>query len=153
MKERRPAGCGCPEAREWYVTGVFDSTSPTTCLRPTGACAWSHHNYKHFGARGLTHEHTRHGPAKYLPTLGEEEIQVIEVETTLRPDLRAGAPESGRTRYARDADTVLGWDEGRDANWSYVECSGGAASARSFHGRPVHAASRTIAAVSRGEAL
>lgn len=112
--------------------------SAPACRLLSAPCVWSHHGYKHFPYRGLRREHTQHGPARYLMALSRDAIEQVERATASAPDRRSGLwPD--KTRYVRFLDHVVGWDEGRDATVSYVECGGGSAS-RWFHGRPMHGA-------------
>ncbi len=83
----------------------------------------------------MTAEHTREGPARYLPAFGPREVCELETGTIQRPDrLRGRTP--AKTEYLRDTGAVIGWDEGEATAISFVECSGGA-SVRAFHGRPI----------------
>jgi len=50
---------------------------------------------------------------------------------------RTTHPPAG-AEYVRDVGEVIGWDDGREARVSFVECSGGDAAGRAFHGRPMH---------------
>jgi hypothetical protein len=100
-------------------------------------CSWSAHNYKHFPFRGMTREHTLHGPARYLPGFDEFAIRALETATS-RTRERSRGSLSGRTEYLRDIGEVIGWDEGQNAEISFVECSG-SPTVRTFHGRPMHA--------------
>jgi hypothetical protein len=100
-------------------------------------CGWTQHGRKHFPHPGLTREHTTHGyPAKYLPGSTPEQIQGIETSTVLAP-ARALSIPPGKAEYVREIDHVIGWDRGKDATISFVECSGGATAGRSYHGRPM----------------
>jgi len=100
------------------------------------SCAWTEHGRKHFPHRGLTKDHTRHRPAKYLPGTRPEQIRAIETATVSSAALAPNAT-SNRTEYARETDQVIGWDAGEDATVSFAECSGGASAGRAFHGRPM----------------
>src|SRR5438445_5565932 len=114
-------------------------SSPSCLVDGVGACEWSPHNYKHFPFAGMTRAHTvGHGnPARYFEHFEEHQIRALEVESVRRNDYREGQPSEGRTAYLRKLDQVIGWDEGQDAEFSYVECSGGIRQGRSFHGRPM----------------
>jgi hypothetical protein len=99
-------------------------------------CGWDPHNYKHFPFAGMTREHTRPpNPARYLPELDAVRIQTLETETARRRERQRGGAAS-KTEYLREVGEVVGWDQGQDASWSFVECAGGEV-ARSFHGRPM----------------
>jgi hypothetical protein len=109
------------------------------------ACAWHHHGYKHFPAKGVARADTRRGPARYVE-LSEGEIRDLETETTRHPGFQGGAIP-GRTEYLRVLEGTIGWDAGEDASSSFVECSGGPAGSRAYHGRPVHAANLRASAL------
>ena len=98
-------------------------------------CSWTEHGRKHFPHRGLTKDHTRHGPAKYLPGTTPAQIRAIENVTVSVGAFRADT--TSNTEYARETDHVVGWDKGEDATVSFAECSGGDSAGRSFHGRPM----------------
>ena len=106
-------------------------------------CVWSQHGRKHFPHRGLSREHTVHGPAKYLPGMSQQEIMAIETATVRAPPTRLSLPP-GKSEYARDVGFVIGWDAGGDATYSFVECSGGASSSRTYHGRPMSSGSQKL---------
>lgn len=109
----------------------------TTSAACAGSCRWWSHNYKHFARRGISREHTRRKPAVYLVVTTELEVREIEETTVRNPELIRGAVGSHR-KYLRDVGRVIGWDEGKDARLSFVECSGGVTAGRAFHGRPAH---------------
>lgn len=110
------------------------------CLSET-VCAWSDHGRKHFPYEGMTREHTRHGPAVYLPPpppdAVRDAIRKIEATTVAAPGHSRDVGGFKR-EYLRETAAVIGWDEGHDATASYVECSGGGVAGRSFHGRPIN---------------
>jgi hypothetical protein len=116
-----------------------------------GRCSWWHHGYKHFPKQGITAKHTQHGPAKY--TVPARTIGALETETIRSPSVKAGSHVNGRTEYLRDVGTVIGWDEGENASFSYAECSGGVTSGRAYHGRPMHESNQTARALLKGDAL
>jgi hypothetical protein len=68
------------------------------------------------------------GPAKYLPSTTEPAIRALESTTRMGADHARGL-SVGKVQYLRSTE-LIGWDEGKDATWSYVECSGGAGSRR-----------------------
>jgi hypothetical protein len=105
-------------------------------------CDWYHHNYKHFPARGVARADTLRGPARYLEEFAQDAIRELETATTRRPTVQAGAVP-GKTEYLRKMDRLIGWDLGRDATLSFVECSGGPVGSRTFHGRPMAPEDRT----------
>lgn len=100
-------------------------------------CVWAEY-LKHRPHRGLRKEHTRHGPARYLPGTSPKQIRVIETTTVQSASARHAIPPQ-KVEYVRPMDIVIGWDEGEDATISFVECSGGSVGGRSFHGRPMRA--------------
>lgn len=106
-------------------------------------CGWSEHGRKHFPHRGVTPEHTVHGPARYLPGTTDAQIRAIETATAQAPT-RTLAEPPGKAEYARNVDGVIGWDEGKDATISFVECSGGTVHGRAFHGRPLAPRNRKL---------
>lgn len=109
---------------------------PSPCPTRFG-CGWTQHGRKHFPHQGLTREHTTHPyPSKYLPGTTPEQIRNLETATIQAPGTVLAMPP-GKAEYARAADQVIGWDRGRDATVSFVECSGGATVGRSYHGRPM----------------
>jgi hypothetical protein len=84
----------------------------------------------------MTREHTlAANPARYLPGFDETRIRDLEVETARRPGDRRERSAS-KAEYLRDMQQTIGWDLGRDATLSFVECAGGEV-ARAFHGRPM----------------
>lgn len=93
------------------------------------------HHFKHFPIEGMTREHTRRGPARYLPGFEAARIRALEIETVRGPDHRRQRTVS-KVEYLRDMREVIGWDLGQDAMISFVECSGGDV-ARALHGRPM----------------
>lgn len=99
-------------------------------------CEWAKDYRKHWPHRGMKRSDTRHGPARYLPGTTQQQVQAIE-EVTVRSGRRQVA--SNKSEYLRDVGKVIGWDAGNDADWSFVECSGGIAAGRKFHGRPMAA--------------
>lgn len=99
-------------------------------------CSWTEHGRKHFPHRGLKKEWTEHGPARYLPGTTPDQIRALETATVSSSPTLASAASS-RTEYARELDKVIGWDQGENARVSFAECSSGASSSRSFHGRPM----------------
>jgi hypothetical protein len=112
-----------------------DHAEAPRCAAGARACSWNRHGFKHFPAKGVTRDDTRHGPAKYLPDLDAAQIQAIETGTVRGPGAHSGAPP-GKTEYIRDVGQVIGWDSGQDAHLSFAECTG-AQGARAFHGRPI----------------
>jgi len=81
----------------------------------------------------MKREHTLHGPARYLPGTN---IADVETSTVRAPD-RHLASEGHLSEYVRQTGVVIGWDLGRDAMLSFVECSGGVGAGRAYHGRPM----------------
>jgi hypothetical protein len=110
----------------------------------TPPCGWGHHNFKHFPIEGMTRQHTRHGPSRYLPGFDEARIRALEIETARRAAMRRQRSVS-KTEYLRDLSEIIGWDLGQDATLSFVECAGGDV-ARTFHGRPMSTENPTAAA-------
>ena len=83
----------------------------------------------------MTREKTRRpNPARYLSGIS---IRTLQIETIKSPSVIAKATPPSKTKYLKKMRQVIGWDDGQDASWSYVECSGSAV--RFFHGRPMHA--------------
>jgi hypothetical protein len=113
---------------------------PPSCLSqktPSApSCAWTVHDYKHFPTRGTTRADTKKGPAVYLPETTSTAIRALESETARAPD-RSCERGAGKREYLRHMDRVIGWDRGREARASFVECSGGQSAGRAFHGRPM----------------
>ncbi len=124
----------CPIGTNCAKLGIVVAEECKTCLLSRD-CSWSPASFKHFPFSGLTREHTEHGPARYALDYDRHAIEAVERTTASSPSLGCGT-FPGRTEYARVLDHVLGWDRGRDANVSYVECSGGD-QVRAFHGRPM----------------
>jgi hypothetical protein len=91
----------------------------------------------------MTKEHTRHGPAVYCLGMNQQTIRDLETETVRSPSSVLSTPP-GKSEYAREMGLVIGWDEGKDATLSFVECSGGLSAGRSFHGRPMATSNRKI---------
>ena len=87
---------------------------------------------KHRGHKGLRARHTLGQPAKYFPGT---DIRALEAATVQHPD-RAAGESTTVTKYLRDAGAVIGYDDGVETHWSYVECGTGTG-ARSYHGRPL----------------
>ena len=81
------------------------------------------------------------GPAKYLPHLEAEAVRELEAMTVSSPAWRGTRVVPAKTEYLRRVAELIGWDEGKEAVLSYVECSGGIL-ARSFHGRPMNPGNR-----------
>lgn len=127
------------EALDWdrpeVTIPIAPPPPPIPCPGRLG-CAWSEHGRKHFPHRGLRPEHTRSGPAKYLPGTTDDQIRSIETTTVGTPGLVL-SPPPGKSEYVRSMDRVIGWDLGQDATISFAECSGGVAAGRSYHGRPM----------------
>jgi hypothetical protein len=98
-------------------------------------CGWSSAKRKHFPFKGLRPEHTAHQPARYLPGTTEAQIRMIETATATAPDRKLAAHP--HAKYARAVGAPIGWDNGADAVVSFVECSGGLADGRAYHGRPM----------------
>lgn len=93
------------------------------------ACTWIPYR-KHLPVRGMRREHTRSpSPARYLSGI---DVQATETKTVESPDRRSGGDPGARRKYARAVGVVIGWDDGEDANHSYVECT-----SLAFHGRPM----------------
>jgi hypothetical protein len=125
------------------------ASTPLHCLLDADPpCAWCTHDYKHSAARGVGREDTRHGPARYL-AMPQDEWRALEVETVRHPMHRRGSIQSNKTEYVRSMGRVIGWDAGQDATLSYVECSGGLVSGRTFHGRPMCPDNRTVRSMKR----
>src|ERR1041384_6088550 len=108
---------------------------PLCRVEGTPPCDWDRHNFKHFPFEGMTRQHPRHGPARYLPRFDEDRIRTLERDTARRPDGRRQASVS-KTEYLRDMVETIGWDRGQDATLSFVECAGGDVT-RTLHGRPM----------------
>lgn len=122
------------------MTARLPTAPDPPCAEPR--CTWANRRWKHKGSPGLTAEHTHHGPAKYLPELSTEaEMQALE-----RATVAGGARVVAglRAEYLRDAGIVIGYDLGKEASMSFVECSGGETAGRSFHGRPVSSSNRRV---------
>lgn len=77
---------------------------------------------------------TKDGPAKYC--LHEPQLHSLELDTIRSYDKTRGLLPM-KTEYLRKVDALLGWDEGKDAMWSYVECTANGPK-RQFHGRPMN---------------
>lgn len=93
---------------------------------------------KHDPVAGMTLAHTkRPNPARYLDLAS---IEPIERGTIAGFDHTGTAKPPSKTEYLRDTGEVIGWDDGREAEWSFVECCGNAR--RAFHGRPMHAGNK-----------
>lgn len=83
---------------------------------------------------GMKRTDTRHGnPARYLRGTIAPEIQRIETTTVRGPDRDRNASAFKR-EYQRETGAVIGWDDGRDATISFVECSGGERAGRVLAG-------------------
>jgi hypothetical protein len=91
----------------------------------------------------MTREHTLTGPAKYLPGSTPEHIRALETTTVGQPDRVVSLPPA-KAEYVRSANSVIGWDRGEDAKFSFAECSGGNVAGRSFHGRPMAASNHKL---------
>ena len=114
------------------------------CPRPEGPCTWTSHGLKHYPFEGMQRRHTQgESPARYLEKYDAEAIKALESATAQQQFRRSILP-GGKAEYARDVETAIGWDEGQDAMWSFVECSGGIRAGRSFHGRPMHLGNRKL---------
>jgi hypothetical protein len=118
---------------------TMSSDTRKSCCPIERGCGWSLHGYKHVPFRGMTRNHTAHKPARYL--LGTN-IQELETETVKR-GVRSSRSEL-KSEYQRDVGCVIGWDEARDATVSFVECSGGLAGGRTYHGRPMATSNRKV---------
>lgn len=129
-------------------------SGPECLLDARATCTWSPHRYKHFPFGGMTPRHTVHpNPARYLGHLDERQIRELEITTIRQTEYTKGSPLGGRTEYLRSVGRVIGWDDGREAEFSYVECSGGIHQGRSFHGRPAHRANvKVLHLQEKGEA-
>jgi hypothetical protein len=108
-------------------------------LASWSVCQWSPNKWKHIAIQGMRREHTRRGPARYLVGI---DVQALETETVQAGARSVSLP--AKATYTRDVGAVIGWDDGRDATVSYVECSGGGGAGRSFHGRPMHPDNRAL---------
>jgi hypothetical protein len=87
-----------------------------------------HYRYKHFPfARMKPADTSPPNEARYL--LDAQGIRAMETATANQAFRRTALP-GGKVEYLRDTGIVIGWDEGRDATLSYVECSGGASAGR-----------------------
>jgi hypothetical protein len=129
--------------------GQMAAAREAPCPQKLG-CSWTSHRRKHFPHRGLKREHTAKGPAKYLPGTTEGDIRALETETVGHPTRRLALPPQ-RSEYVRAMGAVIGWDRGRDATFSFAECSGGATGGRSYHGRPMSRENRKLDEVDLGE--
>lgn len=98
--------------REWLMVKL-PKLQPLLCPELRG-CSWTDHGRKHFPHRGLTKDHTRHRPAKYLPGTKREQIRAIETATVSSSPLAVTAA-SNRTEYrSRDGSSPwLGRGRGR----------------------------------------
>lgn len=117
----------------------MSSDAQKSCCPAARNCGWSPHGYKHVPFRGMTPNHTAHKPARYLPGTNMQELETETVRRgmrTLRSELKS--------EYQRDVGCVIGWDEGRDATVSFVECSGGLVGGRAYHGRPMATSNRKV---------
>jgi len=99
------------------------------------ACIWWAHGFKHFPHRDIRKSDTRHGPARYLPETSPATIEAMETETVRTAERVELSP--GKSEYLHDAGEVIGWDMGKDATYSFAECSGGQTAGRRFHGQPM----------------
>lgn len=131
------------------MTDGPDSSPAAACPERLG-CVWSAHGRKHFPHHGLRKEHTVHGPAKYLAGMSQADIKATETATVRAPTTRLSLPP-GKSEYARDIGSVVGWDAGGDATFSFVECSGGASSGRTYHGRPMSSGNQKLRRTQDGE--
>jgi hypothetical protein len=123
-------------------------TAAERCIRPDKRCAWSPHNYKHFAAVGTKPKHTvRPNAARYLPSYDEPAVKALEAGTACDP-FRCRFLDGGKAEYLREIGEVIGWDDGKDATLSYVECSGGTEAGRAYHGRPMHDSNPKVAELS-----
>ncbi len=132
----------------WSIAGVSRFGSRTRvclgmtvslgCLRPANSCAWSPHNHKHFPIADMKPKHTvRPNAARYLAVFDGPSIRALETATA-RDAFRLHILPGGKAEYRRDVGEVIGWDDGKEATFSFVECSGGAGAGRAYHGRPMH---------------
>jgi hypothetical protein len=96
-------------------------------------CEWSPHRWKHRPHRDLKPEDTLNDNAKYLPGTN---IRLLETATVQAPAMILSQTPT-MSEYVRPMDVVIGYDCGKDAAISFVECSGGVLDGRSFHGRPM----------------
>lgn len=104
---------------------------------------------KHNPYSGMTRADTRRpNPARYAEGVG---IEAEERTTIALPGFRGGTPPT-KTEYLRDAALVLGWDDERDAQWSFVECTR-VGTGRGFHGRPMHASNRKRVKMARAASV
>jgi|SRR5215510_8386126 len=104
-------------------------------ITAASACSWFNYG-KHAPFPGMTKSDTEHpSPARYLPEYGPRQIEAVESGTVRAPD-RRNAEAGFKAEYLRDMGKVIGWDDGEDAELSFVECSGGDAT-RCYHGRPM----------------
>ncbi len=121
---------------EGHPLSVLPPDDAASACPKARSCEWSEHDEKHFPKRGVTREKTLRGPAKYLPGTTAERIRELETFTVMTPDRTE--ERAHKRHYFRRSDEVIGWDKGELASNSFVECSGGEVSGRSFHGRPMH---------------
>src|SRR5258708_35197124 len=117
---------------------------PCLVASTSSPCAWSPHAMKHFPHQGMQREHTRRGPAKYLAAFTRDRIQALEAETVRHGE--RGLPLGHTATYIRGVGEVIGWDEGLDATLSFVECSGGETSGRTYHRPPMRQQNPTLTA-------
>lgn len=136
---RRPSGSRLSYPCRWRTMARL----PIRKVCPSAlGCAWSPHRRKHFPHRGMVREDTRHGPSRYLPGTKAEQIEQIETKTVREGHRTAYADAC--SEYVHSVGEVIGWDRAEDATWSFAECSGGVASGRSFHGRPMAESNRKL---------
>jgi hypothetical protein len=84
-------------------------------------------------------KHTvRPNPARYLPAFDGPSIRALETATA-SDAFRLHVFPGGKAEYRRNVAEAIGWDDGKDAMFSFVECSGGLGAGRAYHGRPMHA--------------
>jgi len=97
-------------------------------------CGWFSYR-KHRPHEGLRPEHTIHDPAKYLPGV---DIRAVETQTVSVGQQLRKPP--GKSEYLRATGSVIGYDKGKNATWSFAECSGGPKS----HGRPMASSNHKV---------
>lgn len=105
-------------------------------------CEWAGDYHKHLPHRNMKRSDTRHGPASYLAGTKRQQVQAIENDTVRQG--KRQVVNDHNSEYLRDVGKVIGWDAGKDATWSFVECSGGLVAGRRFHGRPMAASNHKL---------
>lgn len=127
-----PAAVRCLHPADHVPYGWMTALHRCLLSPPPSVCQWSPHGWKHVAIQGMTRAHTHHN-ARYMAGI---DVQALETETVQAGARRVSPP--ALATYTREVGSVIGWDDGRDATFSHVECSGGDTAGRSFHGRPMH---------------